>query len=497
MGQNFTATSNTYTVSGVVPCLADVTVTLTGASSSTTTTDSSGNFTFSEARNGSYTITASKTGYSFSLISVTVNNSNITGQNFTVTSGPSGSLDTNFGTCGVVTTDIRNSNNWISAIGIQSDGKIVAAGQSYNGSNNDITLVRYNTDGSLDSLFGTGGVVITDVRGSGDATSALIIQSDGRIVVAGGSNSGTNNEIAVIRYNTDGSLDSSFGTGGIVTKLIGSENTITDSLDIQSDGKIVIGARYANGINYDIVLLRYTANGTLDTTFGGGDGIVTTAIGTGADRINDLVILSDGKIVAAGFYDNRGSGSNNDIALLRYTADGTLDTTFGGGDGIVTTERDGASDVANALGIQSDGKIMVAGSGSKNKYFLLVRYTAVGIPDSTFGTEGIVTTSVGTTIAGGYNSYATALRIQSNGRIVAAGSSYNNDGNLDFALVRYNTNGSLDSTFGTGGIVTTPIGDSHDAVNGLVIQSDGRILLVGYSTSDGNKEDFALARYWP
>jgi uncharacterized delta-60 repeat protein len=195
--------------------------------------------------------------------------------------------------------------------------------------------------------------------------------------------------------------------------------------------------------------------------------------------------------VAAGYSDN---GSNFDFALVRYNTNGTLDTTFGAS-GIVTTPVGTGHDVANALGIQSDGRIVAAGSsynsGSNNYDFALVRYNANGTLDTGFGTGGIVITPIGS----GFD-IAYALGIQPDGRIVAAGSS-DNGSNFDFALVRYNANGTLDTGFSIGGIVTTPIGSSDDYAIALGIQSsDGKIVAAGYSYN-GSNFDFALVRYWP
>ena len=354
----------------------------------------------------------------------------------------SGSLDTTFGKSGMVTTPIGSGNAVAHALGIQSDGKIVAAGSSNNIGNDDFTLVRYNTDGSFDTTFGTGGIVTTPI-GSGNAVAnALGIQSNGMIVVAGYSLlSSTENVFTLVRYKTDGTLDNTgFGAGGIVTTPIGSVGDYALALGIQSDGKIVV-AGYSFNITtnkYDFALVRYNTNGNLDAGFGTG-GKVTTPIGSGS-----------------------------------------------------------VNDQADALGIQSDGKIVVAGyyhNGSNNYFIALVRYNTNGSLDTTFNTTGIVTTSIGS--GSTIDDEAHALVIQSDGKIVVAGSSYDNTrSKYDFALVRYNTNGSLDTTFNATGIVTTPIGSSDDFALALGIQSNGRIVVAGYSLI-GSNDDFSLVRYLP
>jgi uncharacterized delta-60 repeat protein len=398
-----------------------------------------------------------------------------------------GSLDTTFGTGGIVTTPIGNNDAYAYALGIQSDGRILAAGYYADGGNYDFALVRYNTNGSLDTTFGTGGIVTTSI-GSGNAiANALGIQSDGRILAAGKSFNGSNDNFALVRYNTDGSLDTTFGTGGKVTTSIGSGYAGAYALGIQSDGRILAAGYYADGGNYDFALVRYNTDGSLDTTFGIG-GIVTTPTGSGYDIAYSLGIQPDGRILAAG---SSHYASNYNFALVRYNTDGSLDTTFGTG-GIVTTSIGIGDSEALALGIQSDGRIVAAGKSpdGSNYDFALVRYNTNGSLDTTFGTDGIVTTPIGS----GWD-YANALGIGSDGRILAAGKSFNGS-NYDFALVRYNADGSLDTTFGTSGIVTTPIGSYDTYAIALGIGSDGRILAAG-SSDNGINVNFALVRYLP
>jgi len=404
-----------------------------------------------------------------------------------VTVTPPGSLDSTFGTGGIVTTPIGSNDAYAYALVIQSDGRILAAGYYADGSYYDFALVRYNTNGSLDTTFGTGGIVTTSV-GSGNAiANALGIQSDGRILAAGSFYNGSNDNFALVRYNTDGSLDTTFGTGGIVTTPVGSGYAGAYALGIASDGRIVVAGYCADGSDYDFALVRYNTNGSLDTTFGTG-GIVITPMGSGYDIAYALGIGSDGRILAAG---SSHYGSNYNFALARYNTDGSLDTTFGTG-GIVTTSIGIGDSEALALGIGSDGRILAAGKSpdGSNYDFALARYNTDGSLDTTFGTGGIVTTPVGSG-----RDYANGLGIGSDGRILAAGKSFNGS-NYDFALVRYNTNGSLDTTFGTGGIVTTAIGSYDTSAIALGIQSDGRILAAG-SSDNGSNNNFALMRYMP
>jgi uncharacterized delta-60 repeat protein len=395
-----------------------------------------------------------------------------------------GDLDTTFDSDGKVTTAIGASGNEAYSVAIQSDGKIVAAGSSKNGSNYDFALARYNTDGTLDTNFGTGGKVITAIGSSTDVAESVAIQSDGKIVAAGFSNNGSNNDFALVRYNTNGTLDTTFDSDGKVTTAIGSANDRAYSVAIQSDGKIVVAGYSDNGSNDDFALVRYNTNGTLDTSFDS-DGKVTTDIGSG-DIAQSVAIQTDGKIVAAGFSNNV---SNVDFTLVRYNTNGTLDTTFDS-DGKVTTAIGSGTDVAYSVALQSDGKIVVAGysNNGSNFDFALVRYNTDGSLDTSFDSDGKVTTDIG-----GSDDRAFSVAIQSDGKIVVAGFS-NNVSNVDFTLVRYNTDGTLDTSFDSDGKVTTAIGSASDFARSVAIQSDGKIVVAGYS-DNGSNADFALVRY--
>jgi uncharacterized delta-60 repeat protein len=395
-----------------------------------------------------------------------------------------GDLDTSFGAGGKTTTAILSQDDFAADVAIQSDGKIVVAGNTKNGSATQFALARYNRNGNLDTDFGIAGKVFTEV-GTGDARgSSVAIQPDGRIVVAGYARNGSNGDIALVRYKADGSLDTNFGSGGtVMTDIDGDSSDAAYSVAIQPNGKIVAaGSRSIGNNNMDFALVRYDTSGNLDISFDS-DGKVTTAIssGVGNDYVYSVVIQSDGKIVVAG-------QANFDFALARYNTDGALDTSFDS-DGKVITAIGSSIDAAYSVAIQSDGKIVAAGASvDNNEDFALVRYNANGSLDTDFGTGGKVTTDIGSD-----DDLANSVAIQTDGKIVAAGYSYGSS-NIDFALVRYNADGSLDTNFGTGGKVTTPIGGSSDIGTSAAIQSDGNIVVAGHSVN-GSNYDFALVRY--
>ncbi len=393
-------------------------------------------------------------------------------------------LDNSYGTKGIATTAFASTDGALSAA-IQSNGKIVTAGES----NGDFALVRYDTLGVPDGTFGSGGTMITDFGSEAEARS-VAIQLDGKIVAAGYSGGDGSTVFTLARYDTAGNPDSTFGTNGKDTTAIGAGgDDEAYSVAIQSDGKIVVAGYSNDGHHNDFAVARYTANGTLDVTFGAG-GKVTTAVGSGGDdRAYAVAIQGDGKIVVAGYsYD--GSSNNDFFALVRYDAAGNLDGTFGTGGKVTTAFGSGGEedDAAYSIAIQSDGKIVVAGYSTDPDDFALARYNTIGTLDTTFGAGGKVTTAIG---SGSAEAYSDA--IQSDGKIVVAG--YSNDGsNDDFAVARYDTCGNLDGTFGTGGKVTTAVGVNDADAYSAVIQRDGKIVAAGYS-SDGSNDDFTLVRY--
>jgi uncharacterized delta-60 repeat protein len=390
----------------------------------------------------------------------------------------SGSLDSSFDSDGKVITVFGASNESANSIAIQGDGKIVVAGASNNGANNEFAVARYNTDGSLDSSFDSDGKVTTTIGSNAEAYS-VAIQSDGKIVVAGNTIIGGRDKIAVARYNTDGSLDSSFDSDGKVTTTIGEADYAT-SVVVQSDGKIVVAGSSATGGNSDFALIRYNSDGSLDSSF---DPAITP-IGSSTDEAYSVAIQSNGKIVVAGYSHN---GSHREIAVLRYNTDGSLDSSFDS-DGKVTTTI-GSDDLAKSVAIQSDGKIVVAGSSNNGSDddFALIRYNTDGSLDSSFALDGKVIT-----VFGSSSDFGNSVALQSDGKIVVAGSS-NNGSDNEFAVARYSADGSLDSSFDSDGKVTTAIG-SGDFAFSAAIQSDGKIVVVG-SSNNGSNDDFAILRY--
>jgi uncharacterized delta-60 repeat protein len=398
-----------------------------------------------------------------------------------------GDLDNSFGAGGKVVTDFFGGEEEATAVTIQSDGKIVAVGSTIKavaGANRDFALARYNIYGSLDATFGAGGKVSTDFFGGNDVAKAVTIQADGKIVVLGGAfNPATQKAFsAIVRYNSDGSLDTGFGSGGRVITANGGGN----ALAIQPDGRIVTAGSMTGA---EFAVFRYNSNGSLDTNFGLAGEITTSFFGSrnivNAELASGVIIQSDSKIIAFGSAFDEPARVRY-IALARYNSDGTPDTGFGSG-GRATT----VGNMVNAGAIQSDGKIVVVwvdGTFATGSDFALARFNSDGTLDTAFGANGKVTTDFF-----GKQDVPRAAAIQSNGKIVVVGSVTNQKKAFDFGVVRYNSGGSLDTSFGSGGKVITEFSrDEDDDANAVAIQSDGQIIAVG-ATESGS--DFALARY--
>ena len=390
-----------------------------------------------------------------------------------------GSLDATFGGDGKVTTNFTSRFDTAYGVVVQpGDGKIVAAG-GVAGSGGRFGLARYNPDGSLDATFGGDGKVTTNFTAVEDAAFDVVLQADGKIVAAGLAR----DDFALARYNADGSLDTSFGGDGRVTTNFAGFLDAAFGVAIQpADGKIV-AAGMALSVGR-LALARYNTDGTLDTSFGG-DGRVMTNFTRGDDRADHLAIQADGKIVAAGtaaFF-----SGNARFALARYNGDGTLDTTFSE-NGKVTTQFTLHFDGAFAVAIQpGDQKIVAVGQAGSR--LGVARYATDGTLDSTFSGNGRVATNFTAGI-----DYADDVVIQSDGKIVAAGSANFSGSNSKFALARYNGDGTLDATFGGDGLVKTNFTPGGDNAFGVAIQPlDGKIVAAGRAAGGGGR--FALARY--
>ncbi len=400
------------------------------------------------------------------------------------------SLDTTFGTNGIVITP---STTTAAAMAIQKDGKIVLIGSL----GTDFLIARYNVDGSLDSSFGVGGLVVSNV-GSGGSARDVTIQEDGKIIASGLADG----LAAVVRYTVDGNLDLTFGNNGISLFDLGT-GTFAQTVALQKDGKLVVAGTMFSGGGSNFIVARLTNDGTLDSTFGiGGQTIIDfSGNDSSSDTVFDLTLQKDGKIVVAG--QSNAGGMSFDFAVARLNPDGSLDGDFNPTSflpGRVLTNFAGVTvtdDRGRAVAIQKDGKIVVAGEkivgGSSD--FAVARYNSDGSLDPTFNPAGSLPGTVTTDFSGvGSLDSGFSVAIQKDGKIVVAGESFV-FGFPQFAVARYKVNGTLDTSFNPSSIVpgtVTTVVAVMATNNGrtVAIQQDGRIVVGG-----GSDNNFALVRY--
>ena len=362
--------------------------------------------------------------------------SSTTYTDFTVSkTNADGTPDLTFGNTGNVVTSVSDSIDGASAVAVQTDGKIVAAGYAGIPGSIGVALVRYNRNGSLDTTFDMDGKLILPISGISEAAYDVVIQTDGKIVIAGfKENSSSTQNFFLARFNPNGSLDTTFGTNGTVTTVVGSGGDFAKSLVLQTDGKLIAVGTARTGTNGDFAAVRYNADGSLDSTFGT-NGKAIISIDNGNDDANDAAIQSDGKIVLAG---TTLKTNEANFALVRLNANGSLDTSFGDAGKSVAT-RFGYT-AAEALTIQPGGKIIVAGSkftGSQSD-IAVVRYTSTGFPDPTFGSGGLVLTDIDNR-----RDVANDVALQGSDKIIVGGGTYTSTGNpatSNLVLIRYQAN---------------------------------------------------------
>ncbi len=407
-----------------------------------------------------------------------------------------GDLDTTFDG-GTAYTDLSGGNDTAYGVAIQpADDKVVVVGESAG----DFGVIRYTNLGALDGTFGAGGIVTTTVTANVDIAQAVALDSSGNIIVAGYSETagGAPAAFVVARYSSSGVLDAGFGSSGIFSHALGGTVAEATAVAIQTDGQIIV----AGTVDGDFAVARLNeADGSLDSSFNGVGYVTANLDGPGRpDTARALVIQPSGKIVLGGFTDR---GDHEDFSIARFTTNGVLDTTFGFSGKNFADPSGFQNDRAFGLGVQSDGGLVMAGyaetgDATNVEDYALARFSVDGVLDNTFGTGGtVVTANAGT-------DWAYGLAVQATDKFVVAGFSSGVTTKEDFHLIRYNSDGSLDTTFGTGGIVTTDIGtveaggndNSQDQGNAIAIHGD-KIVVVGQTDVPLSlgRMNFAAARY--
>jgi uncharacterized delta-60 repeat protein len=445
-----------------------------------------------------------------------------------------GALDTSFGMKGQVEQSLGGGNDTTSGMIVTADGKIVVVGSttsSESGTTSANMLVdRFSADGSLDASFGAGnsdgspdGVVTLSLGDGSDEGRAIAAQSDGKLVIAGTSTStDKSSNIIVARLDADGKPDAAFGTSndntpnGFVNVSLSDGNDVAYAVAVQADGKILVAGTTPSADGNNIAVARMNADGTLDTSFGAGtsdgspDGVVTLSLGKGDDEARAIAVQSDGKIVIAGTSSSTdATGKSTNIVVARMNADGTLDTTFGTGttddspDGVVSLSLSDGNDAASAIAVQADGKILVAGdsSGANGTNAAIARMNADGTLDTTFGAnadDGTPEGVVGLSLGNGDDSVA-SLVVQSDGKVVAVGTTTSTGSTANAFVVRLDADGTADEAFGTAkdgtpnGVVNVSFGNGNDAGEAVALQPDGKIVVAG-NTVSGGSSDIALVR---
>jgi uncharacterized delta-60 repeat protein len=422
-----------------------------------------------------------------------------------VAAGAAGQLDPSFGTNGGVTTDFAGGTDQAFAVALQQDGKMVVGGEGGTSTSYAFQpeLARYNADGSLDPSFGSAGKLRMAFAGPTDI-QALALQPDGKVIAAGSMDNASYDSlgIVVMRLNADGSLDASFGSGGLVEPNIPGE--YVSSVVIQPDGKILVaGARADAGFTaFQVLVRRFNTNGTPDATFGS-NGVVTSSFGGTFDSAGAVVLQLDGKIVVAGSREQIFPDAS--FAVTRLLANGATDTSFGTG-GVATASFAQGPSFGARVALQSDGKIVVSGEiGDLSSYAIpasdigVARFNSNGSLDTSFANAGTKEIDFGQQ-SPGVNSNQSAdagVAVQPDGKIILIGSRSDNGNSApSFLVVRIDSSGAFDPTFGANGVATGSIQGNEAGFAGT-LQPDGKIVEVGFSgtwTPAANL-DFGVMRF--
>jgi len=402
----------------------------------------------------------------------TIDNANVTNIEVNcVTQQAVSGLDPTFGSHG----KLFASTAAATALALQPDGKLLVLG--------GLQIQRYNTDGSLDTTFGSGGTAKIVTLGNGlDEMKSIALQPDGKIVVAGSTSppTGFNFDFMTARFNANGTPDANFGTGGKVLTEFDGLNDQAKAVMIQPDGKIVVAGQAQLGTfvsaDQDFAVVRYLADGTPDPTFGGGDGKATITVGGKSDFVNAAALQPDGSIVVVGrvFTDN-GSG-NSDMGIARFLPSGDIDTTFGtqhgtvridfNEGGVVPANFDGGDwDEALDVLVQPNGKILIGGYTIHSGVFrgALLRLQSSGVIETQFGL--VNTDSI---------EKAAGIALQADGKVIAVGR-----GNSDFGIARFTSGGAVDASFDSDGKLLVDFFSGLDTPNDVLIQPDGKIVAAG------------------
>ncbi len=405
---------------------------------------------------------------------------------FMIANSQSGVLDTSFGNDGFVTTVISGTYNAANSTVVQPDGKIIVVGQAGEPATYKATAARYNTDGSLDTSFGNAGKLLIPIGNAKSYATDVALQADGKIIIAGYTFDNIITQGAILRLNEDGSFDTSFGNQGTV-KITTAERNLPESILILEDGKILIGGD--NDESFSV--LKLNNDGAFDLSFGV-DGWAIAEF----DRmsyIKEIALQADGKIVVGGFTIN--NNNNYEMAAARFNVDGSIDSSFGSS-GKLNFNVGNGNDFVEGVVVQSDGKIVLGGhkwiqNNEQRHDFAMVRLNTDGSRDTSYGTNGVATAQ----IVDGAN-YSRDIILQEDQKILLAGFTVKT-GEYKFALLRFDVDGSLDSSFGQNGngMVSQDFDGRESYGEKLALQPDNKIIMIGKSYNSSEVSEMVIMRF--
>jgi uncharacterized delta-60 repeat protein len=409
--------------------------------------------------------------------------------------GQAGMLDTDFNTTGYFSYDFGN-NDIIQDVMVQEDQKIVCTGiRLSSGFTSELVVMRLNPDGTLDNSFSDDGI-FTFVDGPEAYGVECAQTADGKLIVAGiHYASDYTADFLALRLNADGTLDTTFGTDGFTLVDFDGVDQFTQALTLQDDGSIIISGTSIDTETLDYhnapTIIRLSPDGVFDTSFGS-DGVVQIPTLFIDNELTSIKVQPDGKIIAAGHYQDTFDGTTDfDILLIRTNANGNLDSDFGN-NGVVIQPIDAGIDDCFGMDFDADGNIYTAGfttvAFTLDLNMALLKFLPDGTLDTTFGTDGLVTDSTDPI------TYANDLVVQSDNKIVLAGGYGSIFSTQDFVLWRYLPTGEPDLSFGTNGSVLSDFTNQTQDINGMALQADGKIIAAGKGDFTGNR-DFLVARY--
>jgi uncharacterized delta-60 repeat protein len=414
-----------------------------------------------------------------------------------------GILDDSFGSDGIAASNSAaggNGDDWGRSIAVDSEGKILAAGASWNGSDDDMVVWRYSTDGTLDTNFGIAGIVKSDNAAGGNGTDegqAIALDSSGNILVAGRSYNGSNYDMVIWKYGSNGGLDTSFGTGGIVVcdnTAGGSGDEIGYDIALDSSGNVLVAGASSNGSDNDMVVWKFNSSGATVSAFGTGGAVIChgSAGGAGLDIAYSITLDSSDNVLVTGRSSN---GSDDDMVVWKFTSGGATVSAFGRGG--VAVAGGSSHDRGNAIILDSSGNILVAGieNNGSDDDLAVWKFDSDGNTVEAFGAGGV---AVRGNIAGG-NAADSGWGITTDyaGRILTSGYSSNGSNN-DMVVLRLNSDGSTDEVFGTNGaeiLHNTAGGNGEDEGYSVTTDVYGRILVTGKSENASGNTDMVIWRF--